>query len=520
MGGFLSHLKPENNKEVYHASCGPIRGNIYKHDKKIVDGYLGIPYAKPPVGKLRFKKPVAAEKWTEPLDCYEYGPGCPQSGNSPVKGHDWMTFDESKCLTLNVFAPRWKSNEFPNGLPVLIYIHGGGFKIGYSAYFNDYSLSGTIPLRDIVVVTVNYRLGPLGFLTTGDDLAKGNYGLWDQTLALKWVQEHIASFGGDPNNVTVSGESAGGISVDMLALSPHSNIFAKHHGYTGTDSQSLVDWYQAQDVEVFKKTGEVERDFSRFIFFVPNFDGDFFPKPLEQLRKEAPKLDALITVAEYEGLAMMMDPLCISPDSLKNMKSVISDAFDPNVTNNCEEVQRKLLEAYTRNVNVDSQQDVAKKLVEFLGDYLFNSCALNTAKSCKNSGAQVYLASFDYFNAETDENPAFGIFPFKAATHGSDHAYVFGDAVVGVFKPNDEELKVMELMGSFVANFVKYGNPNGKNSDEKWKPYCLDQPDRYFKIDYPISEMRENFQNGRLEVFEEIKKYDIRYQNIVIGKSI
>ncbi|EGT42683.1 hypothetical protein CAEBREN_11411 [Caenorhabditis brenneri] len=443
MGGFLSHLKPENNKEVYHASCGPIRGNIYKH---------------------------------------------------------------------------------PNGLPVLIYIHGGGFKIGYSAYFNDYSLSGTIPLRDIVVVTVNYRLGPLGFLTTGDDLAKGNYGLWDQTLALKWVQEHIASFGGDPNNVTVSGESAGGISVDMLALSPHSN-----------NSQSLVDWYQAQDVEVFKKTGEVERDFSRFIFFVPNFDGDFFPKPLEQLRKEAPKLDALITVAEYEGLAMMMDPLCISPDSLKNMKSVISDAFDPNVTNNCEEVQRKLLEAYTRNVNVDSQQDVAKKLVEFLGDYLFNSCALNTAKSCKNSGAQVYLASFDYFNAETDENPAFGIFPFKAATHGSDHAYVFGDAVVGVFKPNDEELKVMELMGSFVANFVKYGqvfvsytfidelcsrNPNGKNSDEKWKPYCLDQPDRYFKIDYPISEMRENFQNGRLEVFEEIKKYDIRYQNIVIGKSI
>ncbi|EGT41001.1 hypothetical protein CAEBREN_11390 [Caenorhabditis brenneri] len=384
-----------------------------------------------------------------------------------------MTFDESKCLTLNVFAPRWKSNEFPKGLPVLIYIHGGGFEIGYSSYFNDYSLSGTIPLRDIVVVTVNYRLGPLGFLTTGYELAKGNYGLWDQTLALKWVQEHIASFGGDPNNVTISGESAGGISVDMLALSPHSNklfhrfyamsgtsnctfafrtnrdeshvfeVFAKHHGYTGTDSHSLLDWYQAQDAEVFKKTGEVERDFSGFLFFVPNFDGDFFPKPIEQLRKEAPKLDALITVAEYEGLGMMMNPLCKYPDSLKNLKSFISDAFGPNVTNNCEEVQRKLLEAYTR---------------DFLGDYMFNSCALNTAKSCKNNGAQVYLASFDYFNAETDENPALGVqLPFKAATHGSDHAYVFGDAVVGLFHPNDEELKVMEMMGSFVANFVKYG---------------------------------------------------------------
>lgn len=148
-----------------------------------------------------------------------------------------MKFDESKCVTLNVFAPRWKSNEFLNGLPVLVYIHGGGFEIGYSSYFNDYSLSGTIPLRDIVVVTVNYRLGPLGFLTTGDDVAKGNYGLWDQTLALKWVQEHISSFGGDLNNVTISGESAGGISVDMLALSPHSNkLFHRFYAMSGTSN--------------------------------------------------------------------------------------------------------------------------------------------------------------------------------------------------------------------------------------------------------------------------------------------
>ncbi|CAP22617.2 Protein CBG01333 [Caenorhabditis briggsae] len=117
MGGFLSHLKPEKNQEVLNASCGPIRGNINKHGEKIVDGYLGIPYAKPPV---RFEKSVAAQKWTEPLDCYKYGPGCPQSGNFSVifleyfsdMCHDWMTFDEDKCLNLNVFAPRWKSDEF------------------------------------------------------------------------------------------------------------------------------------------------------------------------------------------------------------------------------------------------------------------------------------------------------------------------------------------------------------------------------------------------------------------------
>lgn len=238
------------------------------------------------------------------------------------------------------------------------------------------------------------------------------------------------------------------------------------------------------------------------------------------MRKDAPKLDALITVAEYEGLGMiMMNPVCTYPDPLSNLKSVISDAFSPTVTNNCEEVQEKLIEAYTHGVDVTSHQDTAKKLVEFLGDYMFNSCALNTVRSCKSNGSRVYLASFDYFNTETEDNPAFGVLPFKAATHGSDHAYVFGDAVADTFHPNDEELKVMGMMGSFVASFVKYGNPNEKNSDGNWKPYCLEQPNRYFKIDYPISEMKENFQNGRLDVFEEIKKNDLRYQNIVTGKS-
>ncbi|CAP27034.2 Protein CBG06782 [Caenorhabditis briggsae] len=486
MGGFLSHLEPEQNHEVLNASCGPIRGNIYKHGEKIVDGYLGIPYAKPPV---RFEKPVAAEKWTEPLDCYTYGPGCPQSGNYAVMCHDWMTFDEEKCLNLNVFAPRWKSDEFPNGLPVLVYIHGGGFEIGYSGYLNDRSLSGTIPLRDVVVVTINYRVGALGFFTTGDDVAKGNYGLWDQTLALQWIQDHIGSFGGDRNNVTISGGSAGAISVDMLALSPHSNklfkrfyslsgtsyctiavrssedethaceVFAKHHGYSGNETKSLLKWYQSQDVSIFRKTAEIELDFSGFLFFVPNFDGDFFPKAFEELRKEAPNLDAMVTVGEYEGLGMMTgNPKCTgSNDPLTNLKSIIADSYRSEVCNNHQEVQKKLLDAYTENVNTTDQSAVARKLVEFLSDYMFNKASLQTAKSCTTNGNNVYLASFDYLNTEGDIDPQSAALPFRASTHGSDHPYVFGDAIMTPFNPTEEQLKVMDMMGQFVANFVKYG---------------------------------------------------------------
>lgn len=539
--------------EILNATCGPIRGNIYKHGEKIVDGYLGIPYAKPPVGNLRFKKPVAAEKWSEPLNCHEYGPGCPQAGNFSVLCHDWMKFKEEKCLNLNVFAPRWKSDEFPNGFPVMVYIHGGGFEVGYSAYSDDYSLTGTIPLRDVVVVTINYRVGPLGFLTTDDDVAVGNYGLWDQTLALQWVQSHIASFGGDRDNVTISGTSAGGISVDLLALSPHSNklfhrfyaisgtsyctfvfrskqdeahvceVFARYHGYTENNSQSLLEWYQSQPVEIFKKTAEIPRDFSGFIYFGPNLDGDFFPKPMEELRKEAPTLDAMITIGEYEGLGMvMMNPTCPDPhDSLKNLKTAIADAYSPEVTRNHEVVQKKLYEAYTKDIDVADRKDVVKKLVEFLGDYMFNAPSLETAQSCTSNGNNVYLASFDYLmKTDRPEDPTFGVLPFKAATHGSDHPYVFGDGVTMKFNPTLEDFKVMEIMGTFVANFVKYGNPNGKSKSEYWEKYNLKQPNKHFKIDFPKCEMRENFQSGRLEVFEEIKKDDIRYQKIMLGNTI
>lgn len=121
-----------------------------------------------------------------------------------------------------------------NKRPVMIFIHGGGYELCASADYHDYSLSGTLPLKDVIVVTINYRLGVFGFLTTGDDVCRGNFGLWDQILALKWVQKHIASFGGDADNVTLFGQSAGGASTDLLSLSPHSRGINLKHSKTGT----------------------------------------------------------------------------------------------------------------------------------------------------------------------------------------------------------------------------------------------------------------------------------------------
>ncbi|PIO65790.1 Carboxylesterase [Teladorsagia circumcincta] len=203
-------------------SSGPVRGREYLlHDGRIVDMYLGIPYAEPPVGDLRYKKPQPVKPWTEELNCVHFGPRCPQTDEYFAQYLNIVGQDEARCLTLNVFTPRW-TQENNQKFAVMVWIHGGGFSIHSSSNYGDTTIARNLCAKDVVVVSINYRLGPLGFFTTGDDVCKGNMGLWDQTLALRWVHDNIEAFGGDPGNVTVFGQSAGGASADLLAISPHS----------------------------------------------------------------------------------------------------------------------------------------------------------------------------------------------------------------------------------------------------------------------------------------------------------
>jgi carboxylesterase type B len=174
--------------------------------------FLGIPYAKPPVGLLRFAAPEAALPYSvQPFLARTWGPGCPQRCKLP-EGACSATFSED-CLTLNVYSPQEQSGP----LPVMVWIHGGRYVAG----------AGGVPLYDgqalsqlgLVVVSLNYRLGILGFLATTDGL-EGNFALQDQRVALQWVQRNIAAFGGDPNRVTIAGQSAGAYSVAAHLASP------------------------------------------------------------------------------------------------------------------------------------------------------------------------------------------------------------------------------------------------------------------------------------------------------------
>ncbi|CAO4363735.1 unnamed protein product [Caenorhabditis nigoni] len=538
MGGFLSHLKPEQSFEVLNATCGPVRGNIYRHDEKVVNGYLGIPYAQSTAGEKRFKKPLPVDTWTDPLDCYKYGPICPQSGDkiSTLLPTGYRDIDEARGLNLNVFTPSWKSEEFKDGFPVMVYFHGGGFELGFSSSFDPYSLSGTLPLKETIVVTVNYRLGPLGFFTTGDDVAPGNYGLWDQTLSLQWVQKHIKSFGGNPKSVTVFGSSAGAMAAGYLALSPHSNKlfhrympmsgsawsdfairpkgveaevcknFAKHHGYVGEDSKSLLAWYKKQDISKFLETTGVNKsNASGTTYFAPVFDGDFFPKPFDQLQKDAPKMEVLTTVNEYEGLGFLM----LYPNRKHNIE-IVADTFGSDVVRHPKEVQKKLYDFYMENAKLEDSKAIDLKMIEFISDSWFNFPALETVRQATKAGNTAYLASFDYYNMES-RDPYADWFPFKAANHNSELKYMLGEGT-GKFDPVEGEFEMIELMGKLVTNFAKYGNPNGKTGPQLWEKYTLEKPLAYFRIDLPKCEMRDNFQNGRMKIYDEINKSGEKYQ--------
>ncbi|KAH7660550.1 Protein F15A8.6, partial [Aphelenchoides avenae] len=288
-------------------------------------------------------KPEPPEAWDGVKDCTRFGPRCPHEDISVERFTVFHPKGED-CLTLNVFAPTWASSEDqPDGFAVMVFIHGGGFAVHSAAHYGDHGICRNLCTRDVVVVTLQYRLGFFGFLSTADENAPGNFGLWDQTLALKWVHENISKFGGDPKNVTVFGQSAGGASTDLLSLSPHSrDLFQKMVPMAGTalctfalndadhvrntcmdfaiqsgfvpDNNASRSEQNAAMVEFFRRlpTQSIElsllgkRGFNvnrhGTLDLTPVVDGDFFPKPLEELRLETPPKIVMTGVTEHESL--------------------------------------------------------------------------------------------------------------------------------------------------------------------------------------------------------------------------
>uniref|UniRef100_A0A915CN30 Carboxylic ester hydrolase n=1 Tax=Ditylenchus dipsaci TaxID=166011 RepID=A0A915CN30_9BILA len=309
------------------------------------DIFLGIPYAQPPVDQLRLEKPLPPNKWDGVLQSTEVASSC-------VPLHLLASFDYSEdCLFVNVFRPSASHGNSKVKYPVLVFIHGGGFSLGGSFVEGYRNLSHNFVSQGIVVVTIQYRLGLFGFFSDGSAELPGNLGLWDQAQALVWIQKNIKVFGGDPDNVTVWGQSAGSASVSMLSISRHSrDLFYQTIQQSGSwlspwalnnrvvntsvssanilncsteSSQELKQCMKDLPLEdIVFGIAEIEMVRGEFeiIVYNPRPDGDFFDAPFEQLTKESPKKPTIIGFTTDEGMFLTTE----YPDSVFAFQSPLT----------------------------------------------------------------------------------------------------------------------------------------------------------------------------------------------------
>nr|AAQ22486.1 RE15719p [Drosophila melanogaster] len=232
---------PKSFYRPYHSTVDRVMGEC--------SVFLGIPYALPPTFEGRFKPPRVHRGW-QLLQAVDFGPACPQPVRYTGATKGIMDMDED-CLYLNVYSPKTGAGVAQK-YPVMVYIHGGEFIRGASNLFQGHILAS---FYDVVVVTLNYRLGALGFLSTGDENSPGNYGILDQAMALRWVYDNIEFFNGDRNSITLFGPGAGGASAGLLMVAPQTrNIVRRVIAQSGS---ALADWALIQDKYRAQNTSRV-----------------------------------------------------------------------------------------------------------------------------------------------------------------------------------------------------------------------------------------------------------------------
>ncbi|MDR3557581.1 MAG: carboxylesterase family protein [Syntrophobacteraceae bacterium] len=451
---------------VVNLDSGPVRGTV----ESGLRVFLGIPYAAPPVGPLRFKPPAPPVRWKAVRECNAFGPACVQPGKTETKGYG------EDCLYLNVWPPA-KSPRAK--LPVMVWVHGGGFQFG-AASLPEYG-GAHLARQGVVLVSLNYRLGPLGYFAH-PLLAKesphgvtGNYGLLDQIAALTWVRNNIAAFGGDPQKVTVFGQSAGARSVSLLLISPLAKgLFVRAIAQSGgpiMGSEYLSPSFNGDAANVARMGLELSRRlgcdktpdelaclraasvpdilkaaatetsiFRDGLFFAPVFDGWVLPlDPATAFAAGGQNRASLIAGStQNEGAVYLKDQTAITMQTyrgfLKTRFAGDADAALEMFPVRCDaEVPRAIDFFVTVAVNAEPARFMARSLVA--------------------AGVPAYLYRFTR-RPDTVMARKLGVH------HGADLAYVFGN----MSKADgyaDADLALSRIMMAYWVNFAQSGDPNG-----------------------------------------------------------
>lgn len=497
------HASIDSKDVVVDTNFGKVRGQTrYFIDQygqqKDVHIFLGIPYAKPPVKNLRFKPPLPNDPWEpEQLDARQFGNVCPQSEAyldylaTSIK-KVWPEFSRSKhvnedCLHLNIFVPA-TSEEGPV-YPVLFYIHGGTYLIGTPARDKT---QGHIfsQLHDVILVTIQYRLGPLGFLTAGDSVLPGNYGMLDQVAALKWVNQNIAHFKGDPKRITIAGNSAGGSSVALHLLSPlTTGLFQRAILESGVEFSPFAILPLEKAVEKTKtvankllcETGNTtkmveclrSKDIADMIYYYKEFPGPvvdkyFLPDTPENLRKQgkAKSVPIIMGFTKHDGSHMLSPLKLTSPLNNEAFRKGIERTLQIHVEMENHLHASQMADAlefqyYPWHKRGDPNA-LKSSVIKLLTDYFIIAPTFKAA-DFHSKHAPTYLFLYSYLSSKSEK-------PLVA--HGSNVDFGFG---VPLDNQNNSYTDIDRNVSTFImncySNFLKYGTPTRRHSGIEWPKY-------------------------------------------------
>ena len=453
-----------------------------------VSAFLGIPYAKAPAGKLRFRAPEPAEPWEGTRICNDFGYSCWQRDSGKNEAFREMVKDrpvpfrflrmDEDCLSLNVWTPAETPEE---KLPVMVWFYGGGLQGGTSddTTFDGEGLCG----HGVVLVSANYRTGVFGYFAAdaleeeNEYLACGNYGLLDQVAALRWVHENIGAFGGDPGNVTIFGCSGGGRSCQGLSCTPLTKGLVHHviiHSAGGLNpnystpreklkelgekfirfcgKETVEDLREMPAEELQAYYDEFSKDFDNW--FNITDDGYALKYTMDEVvrRGEQQDLDYILSTTKNEIVRPVKEPVTLAEfPGIKfgGRTAIFKEVCDPETDE----------QANDYVVNAES--------------YEMKSAQLAWARvQAGQDKKPVWLCTFDH--------PAPGN---KYALHGADQMYAFNTLNKQYFEVPEEDEKLSQTEMLYWTNFAKHGDPNGEGL-VRWTPFTKDSP-LTFVIDVP-----------------------------------
>ena len=462
---------------IVHAPAGAVQGEAIGG----LSIFKGIPYAMPPVGPRRWRPPVSIPAWRGVRDATNFGPACYQPPNDPNSVYAWKPMAMSEdCLSLNIWLPAKASRA-----PVFVWIHGGALLTGSSA---DTLYDGTaLANLGLVVVSINYRLGALGYLAhpglSGESPRgiSGNYGLLDQIAALQWVQNNIAAFGGNPSNVTIAGESAGALSVMYLMASPPARgLFAKaisesaymisapelreaRFGSVSAEAMgvALAEKLAAKDLAALRAVDAAHlTSVAAQGGALPSgtVDGYLLPRQLVEVfdRGEQAKVPLLVgfNSGEIRSLRVLTP---VVPADASVYESLIRDRYA--------DMSNAFLKLYPPT-------DIEQSVLATTRDAMYGWTAERLAIKQATLGQNAFLYFFDHGYPSAE---ALGLHGF----HASELPYVFGSA--GGTPPRwpkvpvtPEELNMSAAMSAYWAAFARVGVPHVRGQPQ-WQPYGSDK---------------------------------------------